>query len=392
VTGFETAYKHAEAISFPRLAGTEGEQKAAGYIENEFRRCGLAVESQEFSFSRVPYIIVQRFLLAIGGLMVFGAVALSETDMWPLGGVIAVFCVAGAFQFLGWRKWMGAVFRPKPGRGIVSRNILAKGGTAGGRKAVIVMAHYDSKSQFFPPFVRITLFIVGASAIFFTCLALLYASAARLAGLPFWEEWFWLYLLSAAGAISGITLMSNVTQNFSNGALDNASGMGVMLAVAEHFTGKVPEDTELFFAATGAEEFGLVGSVRLLENLEERLKGKDVLVINLDCVGYSHNIRILKALCLPRRAERKKIADLVSKAVTYSGLSVYSKPIPFGVGMDHEPWAAAGYKTIGILSGPLIITSFYMHGYGDRMELVKPECLVSCAGFATRLVELHDKS
>ncbi len=70
-----------------------------------------------------------------------------------------------------------------------------------------------------------------------------------------------------------------------NGADDNASGVGGLLAIAEYFKKNKPEHT-LIFAAFDAEEMGLQGAKAFVANPINNL-GKVVLNINMDMI--SHN-------------------------------------------------------------------------------------------------------
>jgi hypothetical protein len=67
------------------------------------------------------------------------------------------------------------------------------------------------------------------------------------------------------------------------GANDNASGTGVMLAVAERLAKEPLQNTEVWVAATGCEEAGLVGMLDLLKRHGQELQ--DALIVNLDSVG-----------------------------------------------------------------------------------------------------------
>lgn len=70
-----------------------------------------------------------------------------------------------------------------------------------------------------------------------------------------------------------------------NGADDNASGLSALLAYAEYFKSNKPEHT-IIFAAFDAEEMGLIGSKKFVENLPVSAE-KVVLNINLDMIGQN---------------------------------------------------------------------------------------------------------
>lgn len=70
-----------------------------------------------------------------------------------------------------------------------------------------------------------------------------------------------------------------------NGADDDASGIGAILALATHFQKQKPQHT-LVFVAFDAEEMGLAGSKAFVENLPFA-KDNVVLNVNLDMVSIS---------------------------------------------------------------------------------------------------------
>jgi hypothetical protein len=78
------------------------------------------------------------------------------------------------------------------------------------------------------------------------------------------------------------------------GAIDNASGVGVMLEGARVAATRSYTPT-LHFIAFGAEEDYLVGSGRYVEQLSGRDRIGAVGMLNLDCVGWGDEFRLLIA-------------------------------------------------------------------------------------------------
>ncbi len=67
------------------------------------------------------------------------------------------------------------------------------------------------------------------------------------------------------------------------GANDNASGVGVVLSLAERFSREPLKKTELWIVATGCEEAGFVGMRAFLQQHGSELR--DAMVLNFDNVG-----------------------------------------------------------------------------------------------------------
>jgi aminopeptidase YwaD len=72
-----------------------------------------------------------------------------------------------------------------------------------------------------------------------------------------------------------------------NGADDNASGVAVMLAVAESLASLAPEQRphDLVFVAFGAEEMGLLGSKHMVEAMPADERARILAMLNFDMVG-----------------------------------------------------------------------------------------------------------
>ena len=74
------------------------------------------------------------------------------------------------------------------------------------------------------------------------------------------------------------------TAKGSNGANDNGSGIGVLLAVAESVVG-IPGDLEVWFVALGGNKQDQVGSNAFLSELDDKTKDKIIGCINLDMLA-----------------------------------------------------------------------------------------------------------
>lgn len=80
-----------------------------------------------------------------------------------------------------------------------------------------------------------------------------------------------------------------------NGAVDNASGIGALLAIAEAFSRLPPPPRSILFAAVGAEEQGLLGSAYLAQH-PPAAPGNLAAVINMDGVnilGQTRDVQLI---------------------------------------------------------------------------------------------------
>lgn len=70
-----------------------------------------------------------------------------------------------------------------------------------------------------------------------------------------------------------------------NGAIDNASGMSVLIEVAKHL-GKKKFDRDIYFVGTTAEEDGLLGAYHMVDNPPVDIK-KIVIALNVDTIAIA---------------------------------------------------------------------------------------------------------
>ena len=129
-----------------------------------------------------------------------------------------------------------------------------------------------------------------------------------------------------------------------NGADDNASGVSVLLFIANHFTRNMPHHT-LVFIAFDAEEDGLLGAKAFLENPTIDL-AKLKLNINLDMVSRSDKNEIFVSGTY-YHPSLKPLLQNASKSSPITLLFGHDKPTD-----GHEDW------TLSSDHGP-----FYQNGF-----------------------------
>jgi hypothetical protein len=135
-----------------------------------------------------------------------------------------------------------------------------------------------------------------------------------------------------------------------NGAMDNASGVSVLLETAKRLAqGKRPSRSILFLALT-AEEEGLIGSDYFAHR---PVVPKDRLVadLNMDMPILTYTLADLVVL----GGERSSIGPAVEKAAAAEGLKVVPDPEPeenFFVRSDHYSFVKSGIPAVSIDTGP----------------------------------------
>lgn len=345
-----TALEHASALAFPRLVGSPGEARAVRYIAEQFRRCGLAVAEEPFGFSTRPWGILRA---ALGLSAVVTLIAAWAVGRHPfLACLLAALPVAlGLFSGqLILRLLSGAVRDDREvsdGSGLGwSRNLVARRPADAGGKGplVVLMAHYDSKGQGMSLVLRILLFLtfsIGGIGLF---LRAVWIAVETTGGIDALSAGFGLL-----SALSALAMSPMRADNRSPGAVDNASGVGVLIGLAEAVGGdsKVFPRAEILFVATGAEEVGLQGAFAFLKQHAEELKRR-VYVLNFDGSGVAGKVYVSSKTGLRRRSPH--LLKLIREAGAAEGVRIGSPAFVIGAMADHFPFVDAGIEATTLAS------------------------------------------
>lgn len=382
---------HVKALSFPRRTGSTGEVQAQEYIINRFKALGLEPREEEFSFTPILGLLSKGFLLIV--LLSLTALHLLS-PFYPLPGIILCLYILiltlgslwgrPVVALLGW-----ALFKELPLlRKLHLKNIMAswpivdespvgRGVSQYAPTNIYILAHYDSKSQTLPIGGRIPLVM----ALFLSTLSLsAYHLLIPLAGLhvPGTVE----RAIFITALTSGLVLLWTKTRNLSPGAVDNASGVALMLHLAEAIKKEVQEfksskvqgfkGLRFHFVATGAEEEGLVGAFWLCKSIKGDPTGRPYYFINLDGVGTKGRVYCTDKTGLhPSSPGQKEFLSLIRRTAEKEGLKVYSPPITMGAMADHFPFTANGYRAVTFST--VSRRSLWVHTPWDTLEMVEVE-------------------
>jgi Zn-dependent M28 family amino/carboxypeptidase len=134
------------------------------------------------------------------------------------------------------------------------------------------------------------------------------------------------------------------------GAYDNASGVAVLISVAEAVAGTgVAPRRPILFAATTAEESGLLGAEWYARNPLYHL-ARTAAVLNLDGANLQGRTRDLA----PLGVDRSDLGEIVRGAAEQEGMRISPEPHP-EQGMffrqDHFPFVRAGVPALALDHG-----------------------------------------
>ena len=156
------------------------------------------------------------------------------------------------------------------------------------------------------------------------------------------------------------------------GADDNASGVAVMLELAETLAKTLKPERSIVFLATTAEEAGLKGARHYIESTQAFPVEKCIGVLNLDTVGrlFNHKLMVLSA----SSAREWRFIFMGAGYVTGVDAEMVTQPLDAS---DQGAFIEAGVPGVQFFTGP----HADYHRPGDTFEKIDTAGLVKVAAF-----------
>jgi len=373
------ALHYAERIAFPRKTGTDGHVRAAEKVIGQLQELGCKVEEENFSILLPPWVWFNGFpfisLILLGGTwFAFKHIPLLAFFL----AATSVLWIVGWDRF--WTHFGRWIVSEKSSLGIRSKNILATFPGLEEKRPLFLVTHYDSKSQSLNLFARAGCLLLGSlSAGIFSFWVLIGLSQTWMGStsvtLPPWIQGCF-FLTVGLNALFIFTRNGND----SDGAVDNASGVGVLLEVAKILREIPPKNIAPVFLFTDAEEFGLLGSLMF-----QRMHGTDMVkkqawVINVDSIGAKGQMRA----CAVGREGNKWSTEVLMFA---REKGFYLRKIPFlkGIMMDHLPFGRLGVPALSLTS--VSKEGWHLHTQRDRFSLLGERGLEEMGKFLLATVQ-----
>jgi len=376
------ALHYAERIAFPRKAGTDGHVKAAEQIIGLLRELGCKVEEEDFSVLLPPWVWFNGFPFISLTLLVGTWFALKHIPLLAL--ILAttfVLWVIGWDRF--WIRFGGWIVSESSSRGIRSKNILATFPGVEDKRPLFFVTHYDSKSECLSLFARAICLLLGfLSAGIFSLWVLI----------GVFRTWMGSVSLTPPTWIQGcffLTVLLNLlfifgrNGNDSDGAVDNASGVGVLLEVAKILWKNPPKNISPVFLFTDAEEFGLLGSLMFQRKHGTDMAKRQAWVINVDSIGGRGRMRA----CAYGGKGKKWLAEILGFG---RKKGFFLRKIPFlkGIMMDHLPFSRAGIPALSLSS--VSGEGWHLHTQRDRFSLLDERGLEEMGKFLLATVQWRE--
>ncbi len=386
----QQAYRVVEQLSAgigPRSTGSASEQRALDYVERELRRA--CADVHRMPVGGIPGPANPKALLLIGGLFLTYSTYLlvdAPRAMWVF--LIAFFTLPRLISAVRKRT---STSSPRE-----SANVIGHLPAAGESLArVILCAHLDSaKANRFPGeglahLNQLTFRALGPFVLFMTAMATLRWLDMRLdlAPLAVWQA------VRAFGVAASLLFvffhlfyMYNSQGNLhSPGANDNASGVGVVLALARHFQELPLAHLDTYYILFTAEEVGLVGSERFVH--QTALPHDGTFVFNLDMVGSGNELCYVRGSGpIPLRLTDNELNELLREAYPEIKRHFY-----FMSDSDFSPFAAKGFRTASLCTQGGAHGELVYHTDRDTVEYVDVASLQLAADTVSEAIRLLDQ-
>ncbi len=385
----QAAYRVVEELAVsvgPRPAGSAQEKRAIDYLAQELG--SSCQEVRRLAVTGLPAPFTSRVLMLAGAaLLVYCVAGLIDSPADMLIYLVVFFTLPRAIS--------QARQRASAGSGRRSENLHATQAPAGEAQAdLLLCAHLDSAAanrvpgEWWPKLQRLLLKAMLPTILVLSAAALLrwldmrwpYAplavwQAARAAGL---------WLASTFLAFETLYAFVSHERTFSPGANDNASGVGVVLALAQHFRAAPPQHLKMHYVLFTAEELGLIGSQRFVKQTD--LDRQRTYVINLDMVGSGKHLRYVRGSGLfPPRLTDRGLNALLEEACPGIRKQYY------WIGnSDFHPFLVKGFRAASLdVSGDSRAETVY-HTEHDVLDHIHVSALQATAETVASAVRLLD--
>jgi hypothetical protein len=218
-------------------------------------------------------------------------------------------------------------------------------------------------------------------------LALAIGALALLAGLGLEAPQLLIWGVALAGSVVGggwvLTELLNQLAwrgEYSPGAHDNASGVGVVLALAQHFSQHPPVKVRLGFLFTGAEETGLHGAMAFAAALKP---GGPTQVLNFDMVGAGDTLGVVMGdgTLWPLRTDAQLNARLLRAR---PGIRRLWYTLRSG---DFLPFLRRGLRATSLQTSGSAEAELGYHTVHDTLEVIETAALELTAQTVVRAVQ-----
>ncbi|MBX7256208.1 MAG: Zn-dependent exopeptidase M28 [Candidatus Hydrogenedentes bacterium] len=321
-----------------RGASTKSERSAAEYIRDRLTLVTPDVEIDDFFAIESPWLLFASYY---GEAVVVALLASWEPWLaFTYGCIVFLLYLA---EFSGYRI-LGNLLPQYE-----TQNVVARLHALRPERLIVITAHYDSPRDHFLRRPEVERWLRPAHILVVVSMVILLVCCV-LRDVALFEDWSirpdlivqWSclgVLIGAAFAVGSCEL----SNDYVRGASDNASGVAVMLELADRIQRAPVENSDIWFLATGSKETWLSGMRHFLR--VHRLDKSNTYFINVDDVGQG-DVFYTRAEGLLHTF--KSDPELIKAAQAASRESTASPIVHRGLPTDAYLAYTRGYKAIGI--------------------------------------------
>jgi len=360
-----------------RPAGSLAESEARHWIAQQLSRWNYQTQFQPVLFPPFPQTI---FTIPLAGILLAAcAWLITPLPFLPLLAPLG-------FYFLPYLLRQEVKRRKSTA---ASENLFAASRQSDSEQRLLLVAHLDSAPARSMPRPALQLYSrsldLGQRAAF----AIAAGGLIQLFGIklpPALLVGFGIFGAISGGWLALSELWSQRTRpgDFSPGGNDNASGVGVVLALAEHFSANPRTNINLDVLITTAEETGMQGAQEFVKNLDP---GRPMYVLCFDTVGCGADLRYAvrdgtwKSLHFSRQMN-----TWISQALPESSPLWYIEKSG-----DHAPFAETGFPTAAVQVTGSPAADLRYHTAADSTVYLEQQSLRLAVSAALAVIEQIEK-
>jgi hypothetical protein len=207
-------------------------------------------------------------------------------------------------------------------------------------------------------------------------------------------DWSWVRWIGLAAAVMevfalGMSLHADFTP-FSPGANDNASGVGVVLGLAERLRGEPLAHTEVCLAFTGCEEAAAYGISAFLD-LHAGEPGEEAVYIIIDQVGKGRLEYLTADGLIIKRATHPQALEVAREAAQ----ALPDIETAEQIGIAYTDAAVATKRglialTLVAVPAPGSSESIHWHQMSDTSDTISMKCLIDAHAFTWQVLQILD--
>jgi hypothetical protein len=374
-----------ETFSFPRLSGTEDERKVFSLLSKKLMEFDLDINIQEFEFSTFFGRIYIKFgFFSVSILILFFFLNIISILIPILSLIILITLFLTVYitrnpENIRFKKRLFSTnlyvkISPKK-----NKNLEVKSK----QHNIFFFSHLDSKGQRFSILARVRAIRVWVfSSLILIMIIILKNYILVSLAVFFYITGFFPFILNL---VATTLILFNSTNNLSNGAIDDASGISCVFELLNHYIEPESrlENINLFFVFTGAEECGTMGIRNFIKHIKDMDK-ESILFLNFDSIAQN-------VYLFPGKKPSNEVQVLYNMFLTNNnGLKILNNPkkIYFGSHSDGYYMEKKGFQGIGI--GDMEPYK-YIHTINDTPDKIDYSLLKKLCEVITVVLNKYDK-